>query len=242
MMRFAGKVILLDIEGTTASVDFVHDVMFPFVTRNLSTFLDSTWGQTETTAACERIAQDAGHESLAAWQKVTGGSDRELVEQQIAELMRGDVKATGLKAMQGLVWQAGFESGELVAPIYEDVLPELKRWKAGGIDIRIYSSGSIAAQKLFFGHTQYGDVLGYFSGHYDTTIGGKKDSESYRKIAAEIGVKPSEILFVSDLEGELEAAQLAGVQVAAAIRPGNKPLSESARFPRISSFAEIQIS
>jgi enolase-phosphatase E1 len=242
MMRFAGKVILLDIEGTTASVDFVHDVMFPFVTRNLSTFLDSTWGQTETTAACERIAQDAGHESLAAWQKTTGGSDRELVEQQIAELMRGDVKATGLKAMQGLVWQAGFESGELVAPIYEDVLPELKRWKAGGIDIRIYSSGSIAAQKLFFGHTQYGDVLGYFSGHYDTTIGGKKDSESYRKIAAEIGVKPSEILFVSDLEGELEAAQLAGVQVAAAIRPGNKPLSESARFPRISSFAEIQIS
>lgn len=242
MIRFAGKVILLDIEGTTASVDFVHDVMFPFVTRNLSSFLDSAWGQTETAAACERIAMDAGHENLAAWQKATGRDARELVEQQIAELMRGDVKATGLKAMQGLVWQAGFESGELVAPIYEDVLPELKRWKAAGFDIRIYSSGSIAAQKLFFGHTQHGDLLGYFSGHYDTTIGGKKDSVSYQNIAEDMGVKPSEILFVSDLEGELDAASAAGVQVAAAIRPGNKPLSESASFPRISSFAEIHIS
>lgn len=242
MISFGGKVILLDIEGTTASVDFVHDVMFPFVTRNLSSFLDATWGQAETSAACERIAIDAGHESLAAWETKSGRGGRELVEQQIAELMRGDVKATGLKAMQGLVWQAGFDSGELVAPIYEDVLPELQRWKAAGIDIRIYSSGSIAAQKLFFGHTQHGDVLAYFSGHYDTTIGGKKDSVSYQKIASDIGVEPAEVLFVSDLEGELEAAQAAGVQVAAAIRPGNKPLSESATFPRISSFAEIRIS
>ena len=241
MIQFDGKVILLDIEGTTASVDFVHDVMFPFVTRNLPSFLDATWNEADTRAACERIAQDAGHDSLTAWEKVTGKEGRTLVEEQIAELMRGDVKATGLKAMQGLVWQAGFDSGELVAPIYEDVLPELKRWKARGMDIRIYSSGSIAAQKLFFGHTQHGDVLSHFSGHYDTTIGGKKDSLSYKKIAADIGVAPAEILFVSDLEGELEAARVAGVQVAAAIRPGNKPLSDSASFPRISSFAEIQI-
>jgi enolase-phosphatase E1 len=241
MIQFDGKVILLDIEGTTASVDFVHDVMFPFVTRNLPSFLDATWNEADTRAACERIAQDAGHDSLTAWEKVAGKEGRTLVEEQIAELMRGDVKATGLKAMQGLVWQAGFDSGELVAPIYEDVLPELKRWKARGIDIRIYSSGSIAAQKLFFGHTQHGDVLSHFSGHYDTTIGGKKDSLSYQKIAADIGVTPAEILFVSDLEGELEAARAAGVQVAAAIRPGNKPLSDSASFPRISSFAEIQI-
>lgn len=241
MMQFDGKVILLDIEGTTASVDFVHDVMFPFVTRNLPSFLDATWNTADTRAACERIAQDAGQESLTAWENVTGKEGRTLVEEQIAELMRGDVKATGLKAMQGLVWQAGFDSGELVAPIYEDVLPELERWKSRGIDIRIYSSGSIAAQKLFFGHTQHGDVLSHFSGHYDTTIGGKKDSLSYQKIAADIGVAPAEILFVSDLEGELEAAQAAGVRVAAAIRPGNKPLSDSASFPRISSFAEIQI-
>jgi enolase-phosphatase E1 len=241
MILFVGKVILLDIEGTTASVDFVHDVMFPFVTRNLSSFLDSTWGQAETMAACERIAKDAGFDNLDAWQKATGKGPRELVEVQIAELMRGDVKATGLKAMQGLVWQAGFDSGELIAPIYEDVLPQLELWRQAGIDIRIYSSGSIAAQKLFFGHTQHGDVLAYFSGHYDTTIGGKKDSASYQKIAADIGVKPADVLFVSDLEGELEAARAAGVQVAAAIRPGNKPLSETADFPRISSFAEIRI-
>jgi enolase-phosphatase E1 len=155
--------------------------------------------------------------------------------------MRGDVKATGLKAMQGLVWKAGFESGELIAPIYEDVLPQLKLWQKHGIDIRIYSSGSVAAQKLFFGHTQHGDILAHFSGHYDTTIGSKKDSESYRKIAADIGVQPDEILFVSDLEGELEAARDAGVQVAAAIRPGNKPLSETANFPTITSFAEIRL-
>ena len=242
MIDFSGQVILLDIEGTTASVDFVHEVMFPFVTRNLSSFLDATWGQAETVAACLRIAQDAGHESLEAWQATTGRPGRTLIEQQIGDLMRGDIKATGLKAMQGLVWQKGFESGELVAPIYDDVLPQLIRWKEIGLDIRIYSSGSIAAQKLFFGHTQHGDLLHYFSGHYDTTIGGKKEAESYQKIAADIGVKPDSILFVSDLEGELEAARNAGVQVAAAIRPGNKPLSEKAVFPRIASFDEIRVS
>ena len=239
MISFCGKSILLDIEGTTASVDFVHDVMFPFVTRNLPGFLDQTWGQTETAAACERIAQDAGFESLQAWGRASGSSERTLVEQQVAELMRGDVKATGLKAMQGLVWKAGFDSGELIAPIYDDVLPALKLWNEMKLDVRIYSSGSIAAQKLFFGHTQHGDVLHYFRGHYDTTIGGKKDSESYRKIAGDMGVAPHDILFVSDLEGELEAAQTAGVQVAAAIRPGNKPLSDQANFPTIFSFAEI---
>lgn len=241
MISFSGKSILLDIEGTTASVDFVHDVMFPFVTRNLSSFLDSTWGQTETVQACNRLAQDEGFADLASWSVAKGSEPRALVEANIAELMRTDSKTTGLKEIQGLVWRAGFASGELVAPIYEDVLPALKEWIKLGLTIRIYSSGSISAQKLFFGHTQHGNLLSFFSGHFDTTIGSKKDSESYRKIAADIGQNPVEILFVSDLEAELVAARQAGIQVAAAMRPGNKPLSAEADFPQISSFDQIKI-
>jgi len=241
MIQFSGKAILLDIEGTTASVDFVHKVMFPFVTNNLVSFLDQSWERPEVAAACEQIAKDFGNNSLTSWAESQSKSPRLVVEEKIKELMRVDSKTTGLKAMQGLIWEAGFASGELVAPIYDDVLPALTKWNQAGIDVRIYSSGSIAPQKLFFGHTQHGDILSQFRGHYDTTSGGKKESESYRRIATNMGYAPHEILFVSDLEGELVAAREAGVQVAAAIRPGNAPLSETANFPEIRSFSEISI-
>jgi enolase-phosphatase E1 len=157
--------------------------------------------------------------------------------------MDADLKATGLKQLQGLIWHGGFDSGELKAHIYNDVPPALIAWNTAGKDVRIYSSGSVQAQKLFFGHTVAGDLLLLFRGHYDTTIGGKKEAVSYRKIAAEFRLQPAEILFLSDIVAELDAARTAGMQTALVVRPGNATgqTSSGESHPTIQSFAEVQL-
>ncbi|MEO8498114.1 MAG: acireductone synthase, partial [Planctomycetota bacterium] len=173
MFDFQGRGILLDIEGTTSSVSFVYDVMFPFVRRELRAYLSNSWGSDSLNAACELVARDAGHESFAAWSAHAASVEerQQLIADEITRLMDGDIKATGLKQLQGLIWKAGFESGELQAHVYDDVPAALTAWNAAGSDVRIYSSGSIAAQELFFGHTIVGDLLHCFRGHYDTTTG-----------------------------------------------------------------------
>jgi len=129
----------------------------------------------------------------------------------------------------------------MVAHLYDEVADCIKAWKQSGIDVRIYSSGSIEAQKLFFGHTVAGDLLDQFSGHYDTTTGAKQESASYQKIAAEFDCEPCQILFVSDVVAELEAAKSAGLQTALSIRPGNKPVEADHGFDAINSFDEIRL-
>jgi enolase-phosphatase E1 len=153
--------------------------------------------------------------------------------------MDGDVKATGLKHLQGLIWESGFNSGELQAHVYDDVPPALRAWKQQGLDIRIYSSGSIQAQKLFFGHTVAGNLLPLVSGHYDTTTGPKKEAASYQQIARDMGMPPQEILFISDVVAELDAARTAGMQTALALRPGNAAISAGHDHSQIRSFAEV---
>jgi enolase-phosphatase E1 len=233
--------ILLDIEGTTSSISFVHDIMFPFVLVRLDAFLESEFIREDVQATCNQIAMDAGHASLESWQqKHPEKSASELVTEDVRRLMAGDVKATGLKALQGLIWANGFHSGQLKSHVYPDVIPAIEGWRASGIDVRIYSSGSIAAQKLFFGHVDgRGDCLHLFTGHFDTTSGGKKESASYTKIANEWGIPPQEILFISDIAGELDAAHHAGVQVIASVRPGNAPLPSPFPFKQITSFASV---
>src|SRR5215203_4815212 len=196
-MHFSGRGILLDIEGTTSSVSFVYDVMFPYVRKHLTFEVFANWLEPEYIRAFHAIAKDAGHESLDAWLKTHGLTREnplraaEIICQEVTRLMDGDVKATGLKALQGLIWQGGFESGELKAHVYDDVPPVLAAWNAAGKDVRIYSSGSITAQQLFFGHTIAGNLLPLLRGHYDTTTGPKKEAESYRKIAAASKLPPS---------------------------------------------------
>ena len=185
-MTFVAQSLLLDIEGTTSSISFVHDVMFPFVRRELETFLSENGDHDQVAAACEQIAQDAGYESVASWSDQQNATQAELVQREVLRLMDKDEKATGLKSLQGLIWKSGFESGELVAHVYDDVVPALDDWRANDIEIRIYSSGSIAAQKLFFGHTHQGDLLNRFAAHYDTTVGSKKESDSYERIANDV--------------------------------------------------------
>lgn len=244
MIEFAGRGILLDIEGTTSSVRFVYDVMFPFIRRELEAYLSLHWGDSELVAACDQIAHDAGYESLSDWENYpqsVNTSPLQLVQQEVLRLMDGDVKATGLKQIQGLIWDAGFKSGELLAHVYEDVPPALKAWNEAGLDVRIYSSGSVQAQLLFFGHTLVGNLLTQFRGHYDTNVGGKKDSASYAKIADAFSLPAVDILFVSDVVAELDAARKAGLKTALATRPGNAQVASGHEHPAIRSFTEISL-
>lgn len=242
------KAILLDIEGTTSSVSFVYDVMFPFVRRELDRYLAAHWEDPAMLAARDAIARDAGQPSFADWIAPPGLPRDEalrgqrLVRDEVLRLMDGDVKATGLKLLQGMIWEEGFQSGELQAHLYDDVLPAIVAWRQAGIEVRIYSSGSIQAQQLFFGHTIRGNLLPHLSGHYDTTTGPKRVAESYRKIGADIGLPAAEILFLSDVAAELDAARDAGLQTALVLRPGNAPSPADHGHATITSFAEITIS
>ncbi|MDA1178142.1 MAG: acireductone synthase [Planctomycetota bacterium] len=186
--------LLLDIEGTTSSISFVYDQMFPYVRHALRNFLVNGWQDAPVRAAVSQLSADAVRreaehqvDSITTnrlWPENAETDERvACVVQHVLQLMDADVKATGLKQLQGLIWQAGFEQGELIAHVYDDVLPALQRWQRNGLDVRVYSSGSVLAQHLFFGHTIAGDLLPYFKGHYDTTIGGKKEPASYRRIA-----------------------------------------------------------
>ncbi len=248
-MQRSARGILLDIEGTTSSISFVYDVMFPYVRKHLTFEVFANWLEPEYIRAFHAIARDAGHQSLDAWLKTQGLSRdnplraADLVCKEVVRLMDADSKATGLKELQGLIWKSGFESGELLAHVYDDVPPALAAWNAAGQDVRIYSSGSAAAQQLFFGHTTAGNLLPHFRGHYDTTTGPKKEAASYRAIAADFKLPPAEILFLSDVVAELDAAREAGMQTALVIRPGNALDQTSCGEPHrtIASFAEIKL-
>jgi enolase-phosphatase E1 len=249
VISFSGQGILLDIEGTTSSVSFVYDVMFPYVRKHLTFEVLTSWMEPEYLAAFDAIARDAGHDSLDAWlatenlTKDNALRGANLVCREVLRLMDADAKATGLKQLQGLIWKSGFESGELKAHVYEDVPPELEKWTAAGKEVRIYSSGSVQAQMLFFGHTIAGDLLPKFRGHYDTTTGPKKEAESYRKIAAAFGLRPAEILFLSDVVAELDAAREAGLATTLVVRPGNAPGQKSAgeAHAQIADFSQIDV-
>jgi enolase-phosphatase E1 len=248
-MHFSGRGILLDIEGTTSSIRFVYDVMFPYVRKHLTFEVFANWLEPEYLAAFDALARDAGHASLDAWlqtQNLTRDNPvraAEIVCKEVVHLMDADAKATGLKMLQGLIWQSGFESGELEAHIYDDVPPALAAWNSAGRDVRIYSSGSVQAQRLFFGHTTAGDLLAQFRGHYDTTTGGKREAESYQRIAADFGLPPAEILFLSDIVAELDAARAAGMATALVCRPGNQLAQPTGGpgHPEITSFAQIEL-
>jgi enolase-phosphatase E1 len=234
-----GRGILLDVEGTTSSVAFVYEVLFPYAKARLDAYFDAAWNTPPCAAACEQISRDAGHASLAAWSAAARAAPRELVRTELVRLMEADAKTTGLKQWQGLVWEEGYRSGALVSHVYDDVAPALRRWQAGGLDVRIYSSGSVAAQKLFFGHTTAGDLLPLLLGHYDTTVGAKREPGSYRRIAADMGLSAGEILFASDVSAELDAARRAGMHTALVIRPGNAPQPPGHGHREVRSLAEL---
>jgi enolase-phosphatase E1 len=240
--RAAGgdRLLLLDIEGTTSSVSFVYDVMFPYARRELRGFLRQACDRQELREAVEWMARDAGFPSIRAWLGTDQLPDAlEAIEEEALRRMESDSKSTGLKQLQGLIWRDGFQRGELQAHVYDDVPECLRQRHARGLDTRIYSSGSVEAQRLFFAHTIAGDLSNCLRGHYDTTSGPKQATESYRTIADACARPANEILFVSDVVAELNAARQAGMATALAVRPGNRLVADAEGHPEIRSFAEL---
>jgi enolase-phosphatase E1 len=226
----------LDIEGTTSSIKFVVDEMFPFVRRQLAEFLKAYCQDTGLPNLLTQIVAEAKERGFS---ESTQQPLTESASQAVHFLMDQDAKVTGLKQLQGMIWENGFRSGQLIAHVYEDVVPQLELWSSRSKGMRIYSSGSIAAQKLFFGHTLHGDLLGFFQAHYDTTIGGKREQASYAIIARDWGLEPRQIAFISDVVEELIAADTAGMETFLSVRPGNPPQGIGHGFREIQSFAEV---
>jgi enolase-phosphatase E1 len=232
---FDGRGILLDVEGTTSSISFVYDVLFEHAKKNVASFLAAHRNDPQVRTAALGLARGLG---LPDDVLVTDEGLTRLALGAV-DLMNRDIKETSLKALQGMIWRGGYESGEIVAHVFDDVPPALAAWADSGLDVRIYSSGSIEAQRLFFAHTAAGDLTPHLRGHYDTTTGPKREAASYAAIAADMGLAPQRILFVSDVGAELDAARAAGMATALAIRAGNREPGGVFEHEGIRSFAEI---
>ncbi len=242
MIGFSGRGILLDIEGTTSSIAFVTQTLFPYARRELSRFLSVHWDEPAVTAAREQIARDAGATSYAEFRARTPAlTPAEALRREVERLMDADAKLTGLKQLQGLIWRGGYQSGVLKSHVFPDVPPALASWAREGIDIRIYSSGSAEAQRLFFAHSDAGSLTHVLRGYYDTLTGPKREPTSYRAIAADMQLSPQEVLFLSDALAELDAARAAGLATGLVMRPGNAPAAD-ARHPVLTDFGQIVIS
>jgi enolase-phosphatase E1 len=217
----------------------VYDVLFPFARNNSEDYLKRKWSEESTLRALDLMAVDAGAKNSSDWLGTKSREDSlQVVLTEIYRLMDGDVKATGLKELQGLIWFEGFTTGKLLSKLFADVPPTLQRWKDAGADIRIYSSGSVTAQKNFFKYTEHGDMTTYLNGFYDTTTGPKRESKSYSEIAKNFSISPNDITFFSDIPEELDAARSAGMQTTLVVRPGNKPV-EHGDFSLVYSFSQL---
>ena len=219
--------ILLDIEGTTTPISFVYDVLFPFARCHVSQYVKHA------------DLTDLKHEYD---DEVRKGSNPPLWSEDpvayIYWLMDQDRKSTALKRIQGEIWHEGYERGLLHGEVFPDVPGALERWQRNGIDLRIFSSGSILAQRLLFSSTPAGDLTKFLRGYFDTTTGPKNVAASYGTIAKSFRVAPSEILFISDITRELDAAREAGMQTRLCIRTGNHPQPAN-KHKTITTFDEI---
>lgn len=203
------QAIVTDIEGTTSALSFVTEGLYPYARAHLPAFVRERSADPEVRRALDEVGRLAG--------RVLS------IEEAIAQLlawMDEDRKITPLKTLQGLVWERGYASGALTSHLYPDVAPQLKAWKASGIRLYVYSSGSILAQRLIFGHTPDGDLTPLFDGFFDTTTGAKTDPASYRAIAAALELPPHAIAFLSDTRRELDAARATGLRTVWLVREG----------------------
>lgn len=199
--------VLMDIEGTTTRIDFVKEVLFPYSAKEMRSYIEIHRD--------DGIVLDSLHD--------TGKPTTDEAIKQLLEWIKNDVKHPALKTLQGLIWEKGYKNGDFQSHLYEDVLPAWERWKASGLHLGIYSSGSVAAQKLLFSYSEKGNVLKFLDAHFDLGVGGKRDVASYAKIANALKLPAEKILFLSDVHEELDAAQKAGLQTGHIVRPGTSP-------------------
>src|SRR5262245_60839372 len=244
---FSAECVLLDIEGTTTPVDFVYRTLFPFARKRVKEYLTRNWDAPEVQAdlaqlRAERAADVAQGLNPPAPPAPEDASLADQIGSAVAYihwLIDRDRKSTPLKAIQGRIWREGYQTGELLGHVFDDVAPAFELWRSQGKFICIYSSGSELAQRLLFGHTTAGDLTNYIYRYFDTTIGHKIDEDSYRRIAEELRMAAADIVFISDVVAELDAARAAGMKTILSLRPGNKPVEPPVNHPLVDSFAAL---
>ena len=236
------QAVVLDIEGTTTAIAFVYDVLFPFARTHLREYLQSPANADQLREPLRRLREewlvDPDHGPAKAQDHGPAKAGHYVPAEYVEWLMDRDRKSPGLKLLQGQIWEEGYRCGALTGEVFPDVPPALERWRDTPVDIAIYSSGSVLAQRLIFSTTTHGDLTPFISRFFDTAVGAKSSPDSYRRIAADLGCPPDRMLFVSDVTIELEAARSAGCQVLLCVRPGNRPQPKHS-FAEISTFDEI---
>ncbi|MGP2544204.1 acireductone synthase [Yersinia sp. 2541 StPb PI] len=220
------QAIVTDIEGTTSDIRFVHQVLFPYARERLTPYLRAHQQDEEIAVALTSLRHELAQPD----------ADIETLITALHGFMDEDRKSTALKAIQGIIWRTGYLQGDFRGHLYPEVARQLADWQQQGLGLYVYSSGSVAAQKLLFGYSDAGDLRPLFSGYFDTHVGGKREVSSYQNIASQLAIAPQALLFLSDIRQELDAAQLAGWQTCQLIR--DFPDNES-RHPQVRRFDQI---
>ncbi len=226
--------IVCDIEGTTSSISFVKDILFPYAAERLPAFIRQRQHDTTVNVHLDETAQQTGIQR----------NDIAALTKQLLSWIEDDVKATPLKALQGQIWAEGYQTGAYQAHIYPDAYHRLKAWHAEGIKLFVYSSGSIQAQTLFFQYSCFGDMRPLFTDYFDTTTGAKNAPASYHSIAQQTGMAASDLLFLSDIESELDAAKQAKFNTIWVIRPEDSPVNPAtiqSIHPLANTFSTINL-
>jgi len=222
------KAIVTDIEGTTSSIRFVHEVLFPYAREHIREFVHGNAEDLKVVSHLNDVRLEVGKDL-----------DLDSIVDQLVQWIDEDKKITPLKALQGMIWEEGYYRGELTGHLYADAIEYLRKWHDKGIKLYVFSSGSVQAQKLLFGHSDAGDLTPLFSGYYDTKIGNKREADAYRKILQDIGLPANEVLFLSDIVDELDAAKAAGMKTTMLVRdeiPATDP-----GHTQVKNFAEIEL-
>ena len=229
------KAILLDIEGTTTPIDFVHQTLFPYAKERIGKYVAFHFGELSNEIA--QLVDESSHDEK--YTVPVDPTEPGSVSAYLEDLIARDVKSTPLKSIQGKLWREGYEAGELRSVVFGDVPRAFERWSSEDKIIAIYSSGSVLAQQLLFRHTDHGDLTPFISEYFDTEVGAKRDPESYRTIAEKLSIDPSEILFLSDVPAELDAAAKAGLETALVFRPGNAVQDPADWFRSVTTFDRL---
>jgi len=238
--------VLLDIEGTTTPIAFVHEVLFSYARSQVWRFLTEHFDSAEVLADLQQLREEHALDvkqnlQPPALKEEPREAEIDSLAAYASWLIDRDRKASGLKSLQGKIWQQGYSDGTLKAELFADVRPALEGWRRAGLKISIFSSGSSLAQKLLFAHTAAGDLSGLIDNYFDTAVGSKTEAASYHRIASALRLPAQDVLFISDVVAELDAAGAAGMRTLLCVRPGNQPQPSAERHRKIRDFDEIQI-
>lgn len=222
------QAIVTDIEGTTSSLSFVKEVLFPYARRHMADFVRDQAHAPEVAVLLDEVRAE-----------MAADADLNSIIQQLEQWIDEDKKITPLKALQGLLWERGYQQGDFTGHVYADAKQQLARWHEQGLALYVYSSGSVYAQRLLFSHSDYGDLTPLFTGYFDTKTGAKVERLSYQRIAEAVDLSAKDMVFLSDIEAELDAARAAGMQTIWLVREG--PVTRQAAHAQVRCFDEIDV-